>query len=824
MAEALGPVPWNDGDWERLPGTVEEVLADPGPAERAAERSAAAQELVCGGTRLPDVRGARGRAQAARGHRRARRGLVGGRLPPRAGDRRARRHPAAGGERRRARGGRRGGAGRSARPRRRHGAAPGRPARGGPALSRRAARAAAALPASCARSSSRSRSRSVAASIRTSRPGCARSRRRESAQGHAVAKASTPPTSVRTGRSSSSSTGQVGRAHRAQLAEVLAPEQARRRGRGRVHGGRERGAAGHQVAHRLVHRQHAPGQRAVRQAHRAVAHRTGRPAELVLARRRAWRPRSRRSRGRSAGRPRGRRRRRTRPRGGRRRRSPARSRRLGRAPRRRGPGRAAASGGARCARASSPRRRGRSRRGRPRRRRPNARTRRRCRRSRGARSARRRRAARARASSSAPARPPPAALRARGSGARRWARSCAPGPEGREEGALEVHAGHEREARRSSRRRGRRRQRLGVGVDGEETRWAGRPPRRCAPAPRRRAGSPSTSAVRKSTPATPLMCTSTKPGTAVPAAGGAKAHLGDHAVLDCHVPLDELPVDERGSDSKSHGALLTGLYQPESLRAAGRLGVTANTDARRDARSRLGQERPGPSRSGRRAPGTCSTRAGRSRSSTPVLVLLAAGPAGPGPGRAARPGARRALALAAVLACFPFPLRGRALLWLALVLCVPLLEPWRAPALLAGRARRLGVLHGRGVGQRLLPPAHRRAVAERPALLAPGPHQLRPHERQRARAGAEARDARCPRARCWRRSRAPPRWLDRPGGGVCARARMARWRRFAARGCRATPRGRVARPRPRRAARAARLRDRGGRLRTASGSGRRTRR
>ena len=90
VAEALGPVPWNGGDWERLPETVEEVLADPGPALRAAEHLGEAQELVCLGARLSDVRGARGRAQAPRGHRRAGGGLVVGRLSPRARDRRAR--------------------------------------------------------------------------------------------------------------------------------------------------------------------------------------------------------------------------------------------------------------------------------------------------------------------------------------------------------------------------------------------------------------------------------------------------------------------------------------------------------------------------------------------------------------------------------------------------------------------------------------------------------------------------------------------------------------------------------------------------------------
>ena len=42
-----------------------------------------------------------------------------------------------------------------------------------------------------------------------------------------------------------------------------------------------------------------------------------------------------------------------------------------------------------------------------------------------------------------------------------------------------------------------------------------------------------------------------------------------------------------------------------------------------------------------------------------------------------------ALAFAAVLAPFPFALRGRALLWLAAAASIPLLEPWREPGLLA---------------------------------------------------------------------------------------------------------------------------------------------
>lgn len=49
VGEALGPVPWSDGDWDRLPGVVEEVLADPGPAERAAEALGDADELIAVG-------------------------------------------------------------------------------------------------------------------------------------------------------------------------------------------------------------------------------------------------------------------------------------------------------------------------------------------------------------------------------------------------------------------------------------------------------------------------------------------------------------------------------------------------------------------------------------------------------------------------------------------------------------------------------------------------------------------------------------------------------------------------------------------------------
>jgi glutamine---fructose-6-phosphate transaminase (isomerizing) len=49
VAESLGPVPWGDGDWKELPGAVEDLLGDPGPAERAAEALGEAQELIAVG-------------------------------------------------------------------------------------------------------------------------------------------------------------------------------------------------------------------------------------------------------------------------------------------------------------------------------------------------------------------------------------------------------------------------------------------------------------------------------------------------------------------------------------------------------------------------------------------------------------------------------------------------------------------------------------------------------------------------------------------------------------------------------------------------------
>src|ERR687896_367498 len=68
----------------------------------------------------------------------------------------------------------------------------------------------------------------------------------------------------------------------------------------------------------------------------------------------------------------------------------------------------------------------------------------------------------------------------------------------------------------------------------------------------------------------------------------------------------------------------------------------------------------------------------------PVLVLIAAVPASLAPDGSILLALAGALALSAVLACFAFPLRGRLLLWLTLAVSVPLLEPWRAPGLLAG--------------------------------------------------------------------------------------------------------------------------------------------
>jgi hypothetical protein len=68
----------------------------------------------------------------------------------------------------------------------------------------------------------------------------------------------------------------------------------------------------------------------------------------------------------------------------------------------------------------------------------------------------------------------------------------------------------------------------------------------------------------------------------------------------------------------------------------------------------------------------------------PLLVLLVAAPAGLAPSGSLGLALLGAGATAVILSRFPFALRGRALLWLAALAALPLLEPWRAPGLLAG--------------------------------------------------------------------------------------------------------------------------------------------
>jgi hypothetical protein len=68
----------------------------------------------------------------------------------------------------------------------------------------------------------------------------------------------------------------------------------------------------------------------------------------------------------------------------------------------------------------------------------------------------------------------------------------------------------------------------------------------------------------------------------------------------------------------------------------------------------------------------------------PAMVLVAAAAVGLAPDGALVLAPLVAVASSLVLWCFPFALRGRLLLWAAALVSVPLLEPWRAPALLAG--------------------------------------------------------------------------------------------------------------------------------------------
>jgi hypothetical protein len=68
----------------------------------------------------------------------------------------------------------------------------------------------------------------------------------------------------------------------------------------------------------------------------------------------------------------------------------------------------------------------------------------------------------------------------------------------------------------------------------------------------------------------------------------------------------------------------------------------------------------------------------------PAMVLACAAPVGLAPDGSLWLALLGAVALAAVLSRFSFPLRGRMLLWLAAAASLPLLEPWRAPGLLLG--------------------------------------------------------------------------------------------------------------------------------------------
>jgi hypothetical protein len=67
----------------------------------------------------------------------------------------------------------------------------------------------------------------------------------------------------------------------------------------------------------------------------------------------------------------------------------------------------------------------------------------------------------------------------------------------------------------------------------------------------------------------------------------------------------------------------------------------------------------------------------------PAVALLVAAPLGLAPEGELWRALAGTLLMAATLAAFSFPLRGRALLWLALAASLPLLEPWRAAGLIA---------------------------------------------------------------------------------------------------------------------------------------------
>ena len=196
------------------------------------------------------------------------------------------------------------------------------------------------------------------------------------------------------------------------------------------------------------------------------------------------------------------------------------------------------------------------------------------------------------------------------------------------------------------------------------------------------------------------------------------------------------------------------------------------------------------SRSGRRARGKCSTRDAPSRSSPRSSCCSRPAPVGLAP-TVLRWLSRARSALAVVLSRFRFPLRGRALLWLAGAGLVPLLEPWRRARAAARRARGLPVLHGRLLGTLY----YRLRTGRRGptcCVLAAGAHQLRPPSGTRwsrselvmtLSAGAcWPRTPPAPRARIavaagaggWRSAR----W---PGDGSSARGAARATRRAAAR-------------------------------------------
>ncbi len=156
----------------------------------------------------------------------------------------------------------------------------------------------------------------------------------------------------------------------------------------------------------------------------------------------------------------------------------------------------------------------------------------------------------------------------------------------------------------------------------------------------------------------------------------------------------------------------------------------------------------------------------------PVLVLCVAALVGLAPEGSLGLALLGSVALAAVLVALPVPApRPRAALARARRQRAAARAVAR-PGARAGRAGRLGVLHRLLLGHLLLPAAHRGAVDELPPLLAPRPDELGPHERQRARAGAEDRDDDLRRRAAGRGARRGQRGPDR--GGRADRGRAGR--------------------------------------------------